>query len=320
MRSGSEWLVCQSLPLLALYQFKMKVFYSDRYLVPLIPTHPFPMQKYRLVRNRLLEEGSLTHWHLNEPTFATDEDILLVHDRDYWLRCKNGELTAAEIRRLGFPWSNALVQRSQAAVQGTLMAAQQALRDGVASNLAGGTHHAFPDHGEGYCVLNDMAIATRVLQRDGLARRIAIIDCDVHQGNGTAAIFAADANVFTFSMHGAKNFPLRKERSTVDVNLPDGMGDEAYLQVLVQYVSAILHEFQPDFVFYQAGVDPHEGDRLGKLKLTHEGLRRRDEFVIGECRKAGISVVTTMGGGYGKDISNTVEGHCNTVRTALRWA
>ncbi len=299
---------------------QMKVCYSDRYLVPLIPTHPFPMQKYRLVRNRLLEEGSITHWHLIEPALADDEDILLVHDRDYWLRCKNGALTAAEIRRIGFPWSSALVQRSQASVQGTLTAARHALRDGVASNLAGGTHHAFPAHGEGYCVLNDMAIATRVLQRDGLARRVAIIDCDVHQGNGTAAIFNGDADVFTFSMHGEKNFPLRKERSTVDVNLPDGIGDEAYLQLLTQHVPAILHEFQPDFVFYQAGVDPHERDRLGKLKLTHEGLRKRDEFVIGECRKVGIPVVTTMGGGYGKDILDTVEGHCNTVRTALRWA
>ncbi len=298
----------------------MKVCYSDRYLVPLIPTHPFPMQKYWLVRNRLLEEGSLTHWHLIEPTLAADEDILLVHDRDYWFRCKKGELTTAEIRRIGFPWSNALVQRSQASVQGTIEAAKHALRDGVASNLAGGTHHAFPDHGEGYCVLNDIAIATRVLQRDGLAHRIAIIDCDVHQGNGTAAIFNGDANVFTFSMHGEKNFPLRKERSTVDVNLPEGIGDDAYLELLAQYVPTILREFQPDFVFYQAGVDPHERDRLGKLKLTHEGLRARDELVIGACRKAGIVVATTMGGGYGKDINDTVEGHCNTVRTALRWA
>ena len=297
----------------------MKICYSDRYLVPLIPTHPFPMQKYRLVRNRLLEEGSITHWNLIEPSLAVDEDVLLVHERDYWFRCKAGDLSAAEIRRIGFPWSIALVQRSQASVQGTIEAARYALHDGVASNLAGGTHHAFPDHGEGYCVLNDIAIATRVLQRDGFVRRVAIIDCDVHQGNGTAAIFDGDADVFTFSMHGEKNFPLRKERSTIDVNLPDGIDDEGDLQLLSRYVPAILQEFQPDFVFYQAGVDPHERDRLGKLKLTHEGLRVRDEFVIGKCRKAGIPIVTTMGGGYGKDINDTVEGHCNTVRTALRF-
>jgi acetoin utilization deacetylase AcuC-like enzyme len=298
----------------------MKVCYSDRYQVPLLPTHPFPMQKYRLVRNRLLDEGSLTHWHLIEPALAADEDILLVHERAYWLRCKKGELTAADMRRIGFPWSPALVQRSQASVQGTLVAARNALRDGVASNLAGGTHHAYADHGEGYCVLNDIAIATRVLQRDGLARRVAILDCDVHQGNGTAAIFRDDPDVFTFSMHGAKNFPLRKEQSTLDINLPDGLGDEAYLQILAEHVPAILHEFQPEFVFYQAGVDPHERDRLGKLKLTHAGLQQRDELVIGACRQAGIPIVTTMGGGYGKDLNDTVEGHCNTVRTALRWS
>lgn len=297
----------------------MKVCYSDRYLVPLLPSHPFPMQKYRLVRNRLLAEGALTHWHLVEPDLAAAEDILLVHTTDYWGRCRRGELTAAEVRRIGFPWSVALVQRSQASVQGTLVAARNALRDGIASNLAGGTHHAYAAHGEGYCVLNDMAIATRVLQRDGLAARVAIIDCDVHQGNGTAAIFQGDANVFTFSMHGAKNFPLRKERSTLDVNLPDGIGDDEYLQLLAQYVPPILQEFRPDFVFYQAGVDPHERDRLGKLKLTHAGLRQRDEFVIHTCRQRGIPLVTTMGGGYGKDMNDTVEGHCNTVRVALRF-
>ena len=296
----------------------MKICYSDRYQVPLIPSHPFPMQKYKLVRNRLLDEGSITYWHLVEPTLAVDEDILLVHNHDYWLRCKAGELSNAEIRRIGFPWSSGLVQRSQASVQGTISAAKNAVRDGIASNLAGGTHHAFPDHGEGYCVLNDIAIAARVLQRDGLAKRIAVIDCDVHQGNGTAAIFQGDESVFTFSMHGAKNFPLRKEQSTLDINLPDGIGDDEYLRLLTTHVPAILQEFQPDFVFYQAGVDPHESDRLGKLKLTHDGLRLRDEFVIRACRKSGIPIVTTMGGGYGKDIQDTVEGHCNTVRVALQ--
>jgi acetoin utilization deacetylase AcuC-like enzyme len=168
-------------------------------------------------------------------------------------------------------------------------------------------------------VLNDIAIATRVLQRDGLAQRIAIIDCDVHQGNGTAAIFQDDASVFTFSMHGEKNFPLRKERSTIDVNLPNGTGDDEYLKILAHYVPSIVQDFSPNLVFFQAGVDPHERDRLGKLKLTHEGLRQRDEFVIGTCRQAGIPVVTTMGGGYGQNIQDTVEGHCNTVRVALKF-
>lgn len=297
----------------------MRVCYSDRYQVPLFPTHPFPMQKYRLVRDRLLAEGTLTHWHLSEPGLAASDDILLVHTAEYWQRCLRGGLTAFEVRRIGFPWSEALVRRARAAAQGTLIAARHALRDGVASNLAGGTHHAFADHGEGYCVLNDIAIAARVLQRDGLARRVAVIDCDVHQGNGTAAIFQEDPSIFTFSIHGEKNFPLRKEQSTLDVAVPSGVGDEQYLRLLEEYVPAILDEFRPDIVMYQAGVDPHHRDRLGKLKLTHAGLKQRDEFVVGECRRRGIPAVTTMGGGYGKEIGDTVEGHCNTVRVALKF-
>lgn len=287
-------------------------------MVPLASTHPFPMSKYRLVRERLLEEGSITDQNLAEPPLAGDEDILLVHTEEYWFRCVRGELTAQEVRRIGFPWSEGLVSRSRAAVQGTILAAKHALRDGVASNLAGGTHHAYPDHGEGYCVLNDIAIATRVLWRDGLVERVAVIDCDVHQGNGTAAIFQDDPDVFTFSMHGEKNFPARKEQSKLDIHLPDGVGDDEYLAILREQVPRILGNFRPDFVFYQAGVDPFEGDRLGRLKLTLDGLRRRDEFVIAACRDRDLPVVTTMGGGYAKDISDTVEAHCNTVRAALR--
>lgn len=298
----------------------MRICYSDRYMVPLPPTHPFPMLKYRLVRDRLLAEGAITHWHLTEPAPAADEDILLVHTTDYWLRCARGELTAAEVRRIGFPWSEGLVRRSRAAVQGTILAARNALRDGIASNLAGGTHHAFPDHGEGYCVLNDIAIATRVLQREDLARRIAIIDCDVHQGNGTAAIFADDPDVFTFSIHGDKNFPLRKECSKLDVALSDGVTDDEYLRLLAEYIPTLLREFQPDLVFYQAGVDPFADDRLGKLKLTLAGLRRRDEYVLAQCRALGLPVATTMGGGYAKDIHDTVEAHTNTVRAALSFS
>ena len=287
-------------------------------MVPLAATHPFPMSKYKLTRDRLLAEGSLTHWHLIEPALANDEDILLVHTADYWLRCARGELTAAEVRRIGFPWSPALVRRSRAAVQGTINAARNALRDGLASNLAGGTHHAFSDHGEGYCVLNDIAIAICVLQREGLARRFVVLDCDVHQGNGTAAIFQHDPDVFTFSLHGDKNFPLRKETSKLDLALPDGIGDDEYLNILTAHVPAVLREFQPDFVFYQAGVDPYEHDRLGKLKLTLPGLRARDDYVLSTCRALGLPVATTMGGGYAKDIHDTVEAHANTVRAALR--
>jgi len=298
----------------------MRICYSDRYMIPLGPAHPFPMPKYKMARDRLLAEGSITYWNLIEPPLAADEDILLVHTPDYWFRCARGELTRQEIRRIGFPWSEGLIRRSRASAQGTIIAARNALRGGLASNLAGGTHHAYPDHGEGYCVLNDMAIAARVLQRDGLAERIAVIDCDAHQGNGTAVIFQSDPNVFTFSIHGEKNFPARKEQSKLDINLPNGVGDEEYLAILREHTLRILDGFKPDFIFYQAGVDPFERDRLGKLQLTIEGLRRRDEFVISSCRERGIPVVTTMGGGYAKDINDTVEAHCNTVRVALDYA
>ncbi len=296
----------------------MRICYSDRYMIPLAPAHPFPMSKYKMARERLLAEGAITDWNLIEPPLASDEDILLVHTPDYWFRCSRGELTSQEIRRIGFPWSEALVLRSRASTQGTIITARNALRDGLASNLAGGTHHAYPDHGEGYCMLNDIAIATRVLQRDGLAERIAVIDCDVHQGNGTAAIFQSDPNVFTFSVQCEKNFPARKEQSKLDINLPNGVGDEEYLAILREYVPRTLDGFKPDFIFYQAGVDPFEQDRLGKLRLTIEGLRRRDEFVISNCRERGIPVATTMGGGYAKDVNDTVEAHCNTVRVALK--
>jgi acetoin utilization deacetylase AcuC-like enzyme len=275
------------------------------------------MQKYRQVRDRLLEEGSITAEQLIEPSLASEEDVLLVHTEEYWGRCLRGELTPLEARRIGLPWSEGLLRRSLASAQGTIVAARNALEDGIASNLAGGTHHAYPDHGEGYCVFNDIAIAARVLQREGSAERVAVIDCDVHQGNGTAVVFQDDPSVFTFSIHGEKNFPARKEQSNLDVHLPDGVRDEEYLAILRQHVLRILDDFNPDFVFYQAGVDPFEGDRLGRLKLTLEGLRRRDEFVIGACHERGLPVVTTMGGGYAKEISNTVEAHCNTVRVAL---
>jgi acetoin utilization deacetylase AcuC-like enzyme len=296
----------------------MKVCYSDRYAIDLAPAHPFPMTKYRLVRERLLAEGSIADRDLIEPPLAADEDILLVHTPEYWFRCTRGELTAHEVRMIGFPWSEGLVCRSRASVQGTIIAAKSALSHGVASNLAGGTHHAYPDHGEGYCVLNDIAIAARVLQRDGLAERIAVIDCDVHQGNGTAAIFRDDPDVFTFSIHGEKNFPARKEQSDLDINLPNDVTDQEYLTILCRHVPHILDNFRPDFVFFQAGVDPFEGDRLGKLKLTIDGLRERDEFIISTCHEREIPLVTTMGGGYAKEIDDTVEAHCNTVRAALR--
>jgi len=291
-------------------------FYSDHYVIDLPANHRFPIQKYRRIRERLLAEGTLRADELLEPTLADPRDICRVHTKDYWEQLSRGTLPAAAIRRLGLPWSESLVRRSRASVQGTLSAARIAIREAVAANLAGGTHHAFPDRGEGYCVLNDIAVAIRTLQHDAWVQRMAIVDCDVHQGNGTAAIFANEPDVFTFSIHGDHNYPFRKVPGTLDIALPDGTGDDAYLRALEPAVSRLLAEFRPGLVFYLAGADAHEGDRLGRLRLTHGGLRRRDELVLRACRDAAVPVAIALGGGYGQDLDDTVEAHCSTIRAA----
>ncbi len=289
---------------------------SDRHVIDLPPHHTFPIQKYRLLREQLLAEGTLRPDELLEPSLISPIDVRRVHTEEYWRQLTGGTLPEKAIRRLGLPWSEALLRRSQASAQGTLTAARIALSHRVAMNLAGGTHHAFADHGEGYCVLNDIAIAIRCLQHDRWMQRMAIIDCDVHQGNGTAAIFAEEPDVFTFSIHGASNYPLVKVPGSLDIGVPDGTGDEDFLRALRPAVDRIMNEFRPGLIFYLAGADPHERDRLGKLRLTHEGLRRRDELVLQACREAAVPVAITLGGGYGKDVQDTVEAHCNTVRAA----
>jgi acetoin utilization deacetylase AcuC-like enzyme len=293
----------------------MFVSYSPRYYADIGEGHVFPIRKFELVRDRLLGEGTLSPENLVEPQPAPVEDLLLVHTEDYVTRLRAGALTPREVRRLGLPWSKALVRRSLLATSGTINAARWALRDGVGSNLAGGTHHAFPDHGEGFCVLNDVAVAVRVLRRDALAGRAAIVDLDVHQGNGTAAIFESDAGVFTFSMHGAKNYPLFKTRSTLDVELDDGTGDEEYLRALAHFLPRVF-EHGPEIVFYLGGADPFVGDKLGRLALSIEGLRARDEMVLRACKGRGVPVATVMSGGYAADTADTVEIHCNTIRAA----
>jgi acetoin utilization deacetylase AcuC-like enzyme len=248
---------------------------------------------------------------------ANTEDVLLVHTEDYVSRLRSGNLTAKEIRRLGLPWSEALVRRSFLATSGTINAAKHALETGVSSNLAGGTHHAFPDRGEGFCVLNDVAVAIRVLQREKAAEKFLIVDCDVHQGNGTAFIFKGDESVFTFSMHGAKNYPLFKENSTLDIELPDKTGDKEYLETLSEALPRVfLHS--PDVIFYLGGADPFEKDKLGRLGLTIEGLKRRDEMVLDFAREREVPIVTVMSGGYAADINDTVEIHCNTIRAVKK--
>ena len=290
-----------------------RIFYSPYYYADIGENHVFPIKKFELVRDKLLKEGTLQLSEIAEPKPAAIGDVLLVHTEDYITRLRNGTLTTREIRRLGLPWSKSLVRRSFLAISGTINAARHALNNNVASNLAGGTHHAFPDRGEGFCVLNDVAVAIRVLQRENLARRFLVIDCDVHQGNGTAFIFKTDADVFTFSMHGAKNYPLFKEDSTVDIELPDRTGDEEFLEILNEALPRIFaHE--PDIVFYLGGADPFEKDKLGRLGLTIKGLRQRDDLVLSFAKEKRIPIVTTMSGGYAEDINDTVEIHCNTIR------
>ncbi len=290
-----------------------KLFYSPYYYADIGEGHVFPIKKFELVRDRLLADGTVDAAEIIEPPKAEIDDLLLVHTEDYITRLIEGNLTAKEIRKLGLPWSQSLVRRSLHAISGTINAARHALVEGVSSNLAGGTHHAYPDRGEGFCVLNDVAVAIRILQRDGLAERFLIVDCDVHQGNGTAFIFADSPEVFTFSMHGAKNYPLFKERSTLDIELADGTSDHEFLETLGEALSRVITH-NPEVIFYLAGADPYSNDKLGRLGLTIDGLKRRDELVLDFAKTHGVPIVTTLSGGYAADISDTVEIHCNTIR------
>lgn len=293
------------------------LFYSPYYYADIGKGHVFPIRKFELVRNVLIEEGTLRPEEIVEPEAALLDDLLLVHTEDYITRLIDGKLTAKEVRKLGLPWSKSLVRRSLHAISGTINAARRALQDAISSNLAGGTHHAYPDRGEGFCVLNDVAVAIRVLQREGLAKRFLIIDCDVHQGNGTAFIFKDSPEVFTFSMHGAKNYPLFKEESTLDIELADKTSDTEFLETLSEALPRVITH-DPDLIFYLAGADPYEKDKLGRLGLTIDGLRERDQMVLAFAKSQGIPIVTTMSGGYAMDIADTVEIHCNTIRAVKK--
>ena len=309
---------------------------AARYVIPLPDGHRFPIEKYALLRDRVIAAGLIPAERLHEPQRASLDALRLVHTERYITSITTGTLTDEEQRRIGFPWSPHLVERSLRAVGGTCEAADAALRDGIAVNLAGGTHHAFPDHGEGFCVFNDVAVAVRSLQRAGRIARAAIIDLDVHQGNGTHAVFAGDASVYTFSMHGERNYPFRPPagaatRTTeahaygvrvpgvLDIDLPDGTEDAAYLDLLADALPRVLSAARPDLVVFLAGADPHEGDRLGRMRLTFEGLERRDAMVLAACREIGIPVAITIAGGYGRDIDDTVQVHVNTVRVAKEF-
>ena len=295
----------------------MRAFYCDHFVLPLPPEHRFPMAKYRRLREAVAR-AELAELQVPQP--ATDDQLLRVHDPAYVAAVAAGQLEAAAIRRIGFPWSPQLVERSRRSVGGTIAAARAALEDGTAVNLAGGTHHAFANRGEGFCVFNDAAVAIRDLQADGSIARALIVDCDVHQGNGTSAIFADDPSVFTFSMHGRRNFPFRKERSDLDLELEDATGDEPYLALLDEALERILAQFSPDLVLYLAGADPYLGDRLGRLALTVGGLAARDARVIDGARDLGLPVAVVMGGGYAPAVDEIVAIHLETVRRAARSA
>lgn len=300
----------------------MRAFYTDRFVLPLPEGHRFPMVKYRRVRERCLDEGVLPPADLAEPPAAGWDELALVHEGAYLAAVREGALPPLAQRRIGFPWSPEMVERSRRSTGATVAAARVALAEaaeggwGVAANLAGGTHHAYPEHGEGFCVFNDAAVAIRVLQRDGAIRRAMVVDCDVHQGNGTAAIFACDPSAFTFSIHGARNFPFRKERGSLDVELPDGAGDDVFLGALELHLPHVVDEFRPDLAIYLAGADPWRDDRFGRLGMTKEGLAARDRYVLGLLREAGIPTAVAMAGGYARDTEDTVDIHVATIRIA----
>ncbi len=294
----------------------LKVFYSDHFVLPLPEGHRFPMVKYSMLREKVVAADLCGFDEMRVPRPVSDGEILRAHERSYLRRVVAGTLSPKEVRRIGFPWSERMVERSRRASGGTLGACLAALEDRFAANLAGGTHHAFADRGEGYCVFNDSAIAARAVRAMGLVERLVVVDTDVHQGNGTAAILRGDPSIFTFSIHGANNFPFRKEESDLDVALPDGADDGEFLQALEAGLEEALERSRADLAIYLAGADPYEDDRLGRLSVSREGLAERDRLVLESCRSRGIPAAITMAGGYARKIEDTVEIHFRSIEKA----
>lgn len=296
---------------------KIRLVYSKDYAVD-IGDHVFPTLKYKLIRDLLLKDPSLKErLEFVSPKPARDEDIISAHDRSYLNKLVNGTLSREEIMRMELPFSRQLVNASILCCGGTILATQIALTDSLGIHIGGGFHHAFPDHGEGFCVLNDIAVAVKRLIKHGPVKRVLIIDCDLHQGNGTAAIFSGDRDVFTFSIHQENNYPYIKAHSNLDIGLEDGAGDDEYLRSLAENIPAIIKDFKPEFLMYVAGADPYKEDQLGALKLTKEGLVRRDEFVYKLALSASIPVAVVLAGGYAFHESDTVEIHCNTINKGI---
>jgi acetoin utilization deacetylase AcuC-like enzyme len=294
----------------------LKIAWSEIYAHPLPENHRFPMIKYNLIPEQLIYEGTITRENLFTPYPLDERYIINTHDERYWHRLKNQQLDRSEIRKTGFPMSEQLIEREITIMQGSLQAALYALEYGIAFNIAGGTHHAFTDRGEGFCLLNDIAIGANYLLEKKLARKILVVDLDVHQGNGTAQIFRHKPSVFTFSMHGAKNYPMHKETSDLDIALEDGTDDQAYLRKLRETLPRLLDEVEPDFIFFQSGVDVLASDKLGRLGLSISGCRERDRIVLEACKINAIPVALNMGGGYSSQIAHIVEAHANTYRMA----
>lgn len=298
----------------------MRVYSSDQYALPLPSGHRFPMSKYRLLRERLEASGQLHDGELVEPPAATDDQLLRAHDADYVHAMTAGTIADEAMRRIGFPWSAKLVERSRRSAGATLEACRAALNDGVSVNLAGGTHHAFRDHGEGFCLFNDTVVAVRQLQAEGLVRRAVVLDLDVHQGNGTAATCRLDPTIFTMSVHGARNYPIRKEISDLDIELADRTTDGDYLLACELAVREAIRRAGADMAIYLAGADPFEGDALGRMAVTKQGLRERDRLVFDAVTRAGLPVAVTMAGGYAKDVTDTVDIQFATVSRAIALA
>lgn len=294
----------------------LKIAWDRQYILPLPPNHRFPMSKYEVLPQQLLHEGTIINDNLFSPPSFGEEIIFLTHDHDYWERLHSLSLTAQEVRRTGFPLTRELVEREVCIANGTIQCALYALEFGVSMNIAGGTHHAFTNRGEGFCLLNDMAMAANYLLSKGLARKILIVDLDVHQGNGTAQIFRSDDRVFTFSMHGAHNYPLQKEISDLDIGLADFTRDAFYLSTLENNLKNLLNQVQPDFMFYQSGVDILDTDKLGRLSVTREGCKQRDKIVLTAAKANRIPLVISMGGGYSPEFRDIIEAHANTYRLA----
>lgn len=297
----------------------LHVWSSAHYEIPLPDGHRFPMAKYAMLRDALLAESIVRPEHVHDPDRVSPEQLHRVHSARYVDAMLGGTLDPKAVRRLGFPWSPQLVERSVRAVGGTLAATAHALQTGVAMNLAGGTHHAFADHGEGFCVFNDVVVSIHQLRADRLATRAIVVDLDVHQGNGTHALLAQDDAAYTFSMHGRRNYPFTKVAGSLDVELEDGTDDRTYLTLLAEALPQALRAARADIVFYLAGADPLRGDRLGRLAMTHDGLRRRDAMVLEMCRDVGLPVVLTIAGGYGAQVEDTVAVHVGTAQVAASF-